>query len=254
MATHETSLYDEWGVRRSDFGLASLFGASFAGKVDTHLQNSYLNVDKNPHTGRFHPIVHGLEDATRIINGAQWVHTRPVDTAPAPLTLVPSYPDLPMEQVFPRIPRTDIPGVYAREIGRSRVVYFPFDLDRTFWEVLSPDHGLLLRNAVAWAHGEEQPLTVEGKGVLDVSLWMQKSSITAHLVNLTNPMMMKGPVREILPSPPQQVHIRIPEGRKVNRVQLLVSEKRPAYRVTGNVVSVEIASIDVHEVVALDLA
>ena len=63
VATHETSLYDEWGVRRSDFGLASLFGASFAGRVDTDVHNSYLNVDKDPQTGSFHPLVRGLEDA-----------------------------------------------------------------------------------------------------------------------------------------------------------------------------------------------
>ena len=159
-----------------------------------------------------------------------------------------------MEQVYPRVPRTDIPGVYAREQGKGRVVYFPFDIDRTFWEVLSTDHGLVLRNAIAWAHNEEQPLIAQGKGVLDVSLWMQKSSLAAHLVNLTNPMMMKGPVREILPSPPQQVRIRVPEGRKVNRVSLLVSGNRPTHRVAGSVVTVEVPSIDLHEVIACDLA
>ncbi|HUA62747.1 MAG TPA: hypothetical protein VML19_28580, partial [Verrucomicrobiae bacterium] len=223
------------------------------GRIDTDVHNSYLNVDKDPQSGVYHPIVHGLEEATRIINGVNWVHTRPLASLHSPLTLVPSYPDLPMEEVWARVPRTDVPGLYAREVGRGRVVYFPFDLDRTFWEVLSPDHGLLLKNAVAWAHHEEQPLAVQGKGVLDVSLWLQKESMTAHLVNLTNPMMMKGPVTEIIPSPPQQVRIRIPEGRRLRRVSLLVSRKPPVYTSAGSVVTLEIPSIDLHEVIALDL-
>ena len=148
IATHETSLYDEWGKRRGDFGLASLFGASYAGRVDADVHNSYLNVDRDPKTGQFHPLVRGLEDATRIINGTHWVHVKPHSKAhDAPLTLVPSYPDLPMEQVWPRVPRTDTPGVIARQAGRGRVVYFPFDLDRTFWEVLSADHAKVLQNA-----------------------------------------------------------------------------------------------------------
>lgn len=255
IATHETSLYDEWGKRRPNFGLSDLFGSAYDGRVDRRLQNSYLNVDKDPRTGRFHPLVRGLEDATRIINGSAWVHTKP--TAPLdanPLTLVPSYPDLPMEQVFPRIPRTNTPGVYARQHGRGRVVYFPFDLDRTFWEVLSPDHAQLLRNAVAWAHNEEQPLAVEGRGILDVSLWQQKDSLAAHLVNLTNPMMMKGPIREIIPSPKQKVRIRIPEGKRARKVQFLVGSAAPVHNLSGNVLSIDVPPIEVHEVIAVDLA
>ncbi len=253
VATHETSLYDEWGVRRANFGLASLFGATYAGKVDQDLHNSYLNIEKDG--AGYHPLVRGLEDASRIINGTSWVHTRPeVPLKHAPLTLVPSYPDLPMEQVFPRVPHTDIPGAYVREVGKGRVIYFPFDLDRTFWEVLSGDHARLLRNAVEWVHNEEQPLVVEGQGVMDVSLWMQKDSIAAHLVNLTNPMMMKGPVREIIPSPPQKVRIHVPAKHNVKKVHFLVSGKKASYRQSGGTISVDVPPIGLHEVIALDLA
>ena len=62
-----------------------------------------------------------------------------------PLTRVPSYPDLPMEDVYPREAKTDIAEVYLREVGKGRVAYFPGDIDRTFWEVLDPDHGRLDR-------------------------------------------------------------------------------------------------------------
>jgi hypothetical protein len=166
---------------------------------------------------------------------------------------VPSYPDLPMEEVFPRVAHTDIPGVYLRTHGRGRVVYFPWDVDRTFWEVLSPDHGKVLRNAVEWAHGGEQPLAVAGPGIIDVALWRQEHSITAHLVNLTNPMMMKGPIREILPVGAQKVRIRLPEGARATSVKLLVSGATPTYRVSNQAVELEIPSISVHEVVAIDL-
>ena len=37
--------------------------------------------------------------------------------------------------------------------------------------------------------------------------------MTVHLVNLTNPMMMKGPLREVIPVGPLTVRIRLPAGR-----------------------------------------
>ncbi|HTB09925.1 MAG TPA: beta-galactosidase trimerization domain-containing protein [Bryobacteraceae bacterium] len=246
VATYETSLYDEWGVRREDFGLADLFGASFGGNIDARMQNSYLRLGDAPR----HPILAGLDDADRIINGVSRVHTKGSYPNP-PLTLIPSYPDLPMEEVFPRQPKTDIAEVYVREVGKGRVVYFPWDIDRTFWEVLSVDHLKLLRNAVDWATNEPRPVTVTGPGTLDVTVWRQKESLTVHLVNLTNPMMMKGPIREFIPSPPQEVTVRLPS--KAKKVRLLVSGHTPRIREANDTVTLTIPSILDHEVIAIDL-
>jgi hypothetical protein len=218
------------------------------------MQNSYLTVEKDPVTGAHHPIVEGLEDAGRIINGVWRVEVASRQPSPAaPLTLIPSYPDLPMEEVFPRVPKTDIPELCLRESGPSRVIYFPWDIDRTFWEVMSPDHGRLLRNAVAWAANEEPPAIVTGPGILDVTVWRQQDSLTVHLVNLTNPMMMKGPFRDIFPVGEQKIVVRLPDHTKPRKVQLLVGGQAPRVEESPGHVTVTVPSVAVHEVVAIDL-
>jgi len=254
VATFETSLYDEWGVRREDFGLGDILGVRYKGRIDGPMQNSYLRIEENPVTHRHHLLLAGLEDAGRIINGVYRVDVEAREKmSDAPLTLIPSYPDLPMEEVYPRQPKTDIPGIYLRELHGSRVVYFPWDIDRTFWEVLCVDHGRLLWNAVQWAANEESPVTVSGPGLLDVTIWRQKSSMTVHMVNLTNPMAMKGPFREFIPVGEQSVRVRLPEGKRAQKVQLLVSGEVPRTREIGGFLEVTIPLILVHEVLAIDL-
>jgi hypothetical protein len=255
VATFETSLYDEWGVRRQDFGLAPLFGASFDGGFEGPMHNSYLILNRGPATGQFHPLLAGMEDATRIINGVNRVIVKSVEgTAPSPLTVVPSYPDLPMEEVFVRPSTRKDAGVFLREMGQGRVVFFPWDIDRTFWEVLGVDHGKLLRNAVLWATRGNLPVTVRGPGVLDVAIWTQQNSMTVHLVNLTNPMMMKGPVREIIPLSKQTVSIKIPSNKTISALHLLVSKAKADYRLADGTVELEVPAIGLHEVIALDFA
>ena len=254
VATHETSLYNEWGQRRTDFGLASLFGVKAAGAVEGPMRNAYLRLEHRQSKG--HPLLRGLEDAPRIIHG---VHRQPVTPDAAarfegqPITLIPSYPDLPMEMVYPRVARTDTAEVFARRVGQGRVVYFPWDIDRTFWEVLSMDHGRLLRNAIDWAANEESPIQVEGQGFFDITAWKQKQSMTVHLVNLTNPMSMKGPYREMIPSPPQKVRVKLPAGARPRNVQLLAAGQTPPNRVTNGWLELTVPAVLDHEIVAIDL-
>ena len=124
--------------------------------------NSYLRLEHEATPQ--HALFKGLEDAPRIINGVSRLVVEPREKFDStPLTLIPSYPDLPMEKVYPRQPKTDIAGVYLREAG-GRVAYFPWDIDRTFWEVLSVDHFKVLRNTVEWATRESPTDEVTGPG------------------------------------------------------------------------------------------
>jgi len=251
VATYETSLRDESGAPRKDFGLADLFGVRFSGRADTQMHNAYLRLEHERAKGN--PILSGLEEAPRIIHGVNRLDVTPTSTfGPAPITLIPSYPDLPMEKVYPRVPHTDVAQVFMREVGAGRVVYFPWDVDRTFWEILDVDHGALLRNAVSWATNEPAVVRVVGPGVLDVTAWHQSHSATVHLVNLTNPMMMKGPVREPVPVGPQVVRVRLP-GERPSRVRLLVAGTTVHPRRSGDWLEVTVPSVLEHEVVAIDL-
>jgi len=88
---------------------------------------------------------------------------------------------------------------------------------------------------------------------VDVAVWRQKDSMTVHLVNLTNPMMMKGPFRELFPID-ATVDIQIPENKRVTGVHLLFANTQPAYEIKGGRVSVHVSEIADHEIVALDLS
>ena len=251
IATHETSLYDEWGTRRKNFALADLFGVDWTGKAESPMLNSYIRLEHEtlPH----HPLFAGLEDAPRIINGVSRLEVTPrAAFAETPFTLIPSYPDLPMEKVYPRVPRTDISCLYLRQPA-GRVAYFPFDIDRSFWEVLCADHLKLLRNTILWATNEAPVVEVDGPGLLDVTAWRNSTSITIHLVNLTNPMAMKGPYRDFFPIGPHTLKLRLPNDVNAKRARLLAADKEIAIDRSGTSLSVTVPSILDHEVLAIEI-
>ena len=141
VATFETSLYDEWGDAADEFGLRDVFGVSYGGQTKGRMQNSYLALN---HGAGTHPLLAGLEDAPRIINGTQRVHVRP-------LAALPLARDADSVLSGPadggRLSARGVHGqreVYLREPAAGASPTFLGDLDRTFWEVLAPDHGRLL--------------------------------------------------------------------------------------------------------------
>ena len=76
--------------------------------------------------------------------------------------------------------------------------------------------------------------------------------MTVHIVNLTNPMMMKGPLREVLSRRAADGADTAAGGRACAKVQLLTAGTSAATTHTDGHVDVTVPSVAVHEVIAID--
>jgi Hypothetical glycosyl hydrolase 6/Beta-galactosidase trimerisation domain len=243
VATSETSLYNEWGDRRSDFALAEIFGASAKGPVEGPLHNSYLQIERQ------HPILQGIGN-TSLLPGP--IFRQPIEDISDPvLTRVPPFPAFPPEFVFPESSQTIGPGLVLRD-GKSRVVYFPDDVDRTFWRSWNRDLGFLLSNAVRWAGRDPYPAKVSGPGLLDVFYWETNSGLALHLLNYTTPALMKGPAREIYPVGPQEVRLRVPAGFRGASAVTLSNQREVPMQAGEKEISLSIPQVGEYEVVVIN--
>jgi hypothetical protein len=244
LATFETSLYDERGKARSDFGLGKLFGMNRSGNIQGPNGNSYY-----ARIMRQHDLVRGFTN-TALLPGAEY--RIPVKSPGNPvLTVMPPFPAFPPEMVYSRNEHTDEPAAVVLENGRSRLVYLPGDVDRSYWRSGNPDLSLLLRNAIGWMVQDRAPVSVKGAGMLEIFAWETQPGFAVHFLNYTNPNMLRGWMTQAYPVGPQKVRMELPAGTKVARVQLLRAESGIAHTQTGNVVEFTIPRVVDYEIAAV---
>lgn len=248
LATFETSLYNEWGVRREDFGLSDVFGVHVAGDLVGPVQNNYMHID------RPHAIVEAFKD-TEILPGTEFrvpvSHLKPDLTF---LSLIPHYPSFPPEMVYPRIPKTEEPTAVFRQGsgGSGNVVYFPGDVARTAWISGNPDLNRLITSSINWLmKNQPRPATVDGEGLLELFAWETEPGCALHILNYTNPNTMRSFIRRFYPTGPLQVSVRVPGGKKVSGVRALRAGRNLPFKQTNGAVTAEVPPVRDYEVVAL---
>jgi len=244
LATFETSLYDERNQRRPDFGLGDVFGIRKAGEVKGTTGNAYYaRIEKQ------HEILDGFK-GTNWIPGAEYrVPVAPVESPV--LTVVPGFVAYPPELSYPPEPRTSEPAVVIRERGRSRLAYFPGDVERTMWRSGHTDLSRLLRNTIRWVAGGDGPVEVDGDGVIETFAWETQAGWAVHVLNYTNPAMHRGWIRDFYPIGEQKVRLKLPEGRRVTRVELLRGSIDVPFSLRAGAIEFTIPKVADYEVAAL---
>jgi hypothetical protein len=244
LADQRSSLAAPGGSARSNFGLADVFGVELGGESRRGERNNYVTFEAD------HPICAGFDGATRIVGGTEIVPIRCLPGAEAVLRFVPPFPDLPMEEVYPRPGAAD-PAVVVNRFGAGQAVYVAFDLGEVFWDALLSDHQRLISNIVNWLIGAPR-VSVSGNGLVDLAVRESPETSLVSLVNLNSAFAMRGQLRTFDPLGTQVIELRAPSGATTALVRHLIGGASGETRVEGGRVRIEVPQVELLETVRVD--
>jgi hypothetical protein len=156
----------------------------------------------------------------------------------------------PPELAYPTASHTDEPAVVLRQVGSSRLAYFPGDIERTFWLTGHGDLLRLLQNTIRWITHDEAVVHVEGDGFIELFAWETGPGYAIHLLNYTNPNAHHGWLSTVYPLGPQTVGMTLPSAVKV-KADLLRSERTIPFRPQGSELRFTIPRVDDYEIAAV---
>lgn len=216
VASFRTSLYDENGKQREDFGLKDLFGVSFTGIEKDTEWDCFQKV-----TAPEHPVLKDMDiqNTQMIINeGKTLLCRKERESHDTVCTYVPMIYNQPPEYAQLEEEETDYPTVLAGSYGKGRVVYFANQTDRACYTNGHEDLIQIFANAVRWAGGGVFSYTAEAPQSVHISLTEDAENPGRKVFSLVNTTAGPWrPVRQVLPV--YGIRIRFPaSGLKSYRV------------------------------------
>jgi hypothetical protein len=233
VATHETSLYDQNGVRRKDFGLADVFGVHYE-KMLPAAQRRIAALGEHP--------------VTRDIAAA----ALPAHNEPHLLVTLAEGECL-ARLVSDDAEKTAInapPAIVVHSYGKGRVVYLPGRWDGIQSLRISPAIEKLFSNAAGWAAGEPLPVKLTASAPIAVSLMEQPSRRILHLVNLQGDTLYRSDAIE--PTHDVQIQMTVPNAIRPTRVHSLWNKEELPFTRDGDRISFQLKKIDFYEVIVVE--
>jgi len=237
LATGMTSLYDENGEARTDFGLSRVFGTHIVGSAPvrtffsvasvasylklypTRVFGETADVITSEGAATRHPALIGFEDTNVIGYGGGAVALQ-VDADRTVLScfIPPSRlgdGEAPMWQSEPLMP-----ALIVGQYGLGRVAYLPVDLDRRYGTDPNPDHALLLGNLLKWCAGDTLPFEIDGPGDVGAYLYRQSNRFVMHIVNGSGIDNGDEIAEQYFPTGPLRIRVKSPFGTKSDVIRL----------------------------------
>lgn len=216
VASYNTSLYDEDGNERPNFGLADLFGLDYTGITkDTAYDTYQLIRDKNS------PTLKGVGDTEVLINGGKTLLCRKAsDGYNTVSTCTPTIHNQPPEYAWVPDMETDFPVIITGSYGKGKVVYFANQMEALCFTNGHEDYTEIYKNAIDFASGGDYTLETNAPRSVHVNAITDKAgNLVISLVNCTG--TSQRPLKEVVPVYAISVKVR---GRKITASEALYGD------------------------------
>jgi len=228
VATHLTSVADELGRRRPDFGLADVFGAHLHAEEPVEIPDLYLlpsgwpeGVPQDPQVVRFE-----ATDSDAVI-------ARTVDRGHR---------------------RTLGPAVVKRAFGAGQVIYIGSSLEAVYEETRMAVIRDYLASLLDPLIGQFRQYDVPPRPGLMAHYTVSGNSLLLHLLGNTGNKWKKLRQREeYLPISDVKARVRIPSASKVKAVRLLRAGCASDYSVKDGWLEVSLPQVKIHELIQVEL-
>jgi hypothetical protein len=194
IATFQTSLFDEFGIQRGDFGLSDVFGVSYAGKVINTNTDCYQKIlARNEFLNGF--------DQTKLLHNSG--RTLMVTSDPEAITLtgyLPKINNQPPENAFPDNWDSSNPIMVLNRYGKGQVVYFANEAIRLNYTIGHPDYRDQLENSLDIFLGNNAILKTNAPASVHVYLNQSDEDPNVYQLSLVNTSSATHrPLRDLVP-------------------------------------------------------
>jgi len=227
LATHLTSVADEYGRVRKSFGLADLFGADFLDPEPVEIPDLYLK----------------LASGEEIPQDPQVLRFR-VSTAQV------------LAETLDRGHRANLgPAVVRRTVGKGTVIYIGSSLEAVYEETRMKPLRTFLGGLVSPLLAPARSYEIEYQPGVTAHFMESRDVLLLHLLADTgNKNKHLRSREEFLPVPDVKVRIRVPQGRAVKSASLLRSGQSLTQAPRDGWLDVTVPRVWIHEAVRVDLA
>lgn len=199
VASYKTSLFDENGKGRADFGLADLFGCSWSGIERDTSADCYQKIQRE------HPLLENMEaeNTELLMNEGRTLLCQEIsdeNERQKVCTYVPKIENQPPEFAWIKSMDTVYPTVMTSRYGKGKVVYFSNQADKLCYTNGHEDFLNLYKNAIDWVKKDNLRLYTNAPSSVHIT-WMEcPGRPKEKIISFVNVTAGSGrPIQEIIP-------------------------------------------------------